>query len=216
MTRYVTYLRIADQDKGQPEATLAAQERSIRFFLEECADTDARVIGRFCDRHLLKDGPDGRFRQALTKCREHSAELLIARLDRLPLADAGHASLFADPAINLRVATLPTATKAELEIHARLLAQERAVRAWQALRNLDRRAELGLHRHRRAPGKATPEPADAEAKVPDQVAQIILPMRERGATLRDIAEVLNRTGLVTVSGTAWRPAQVSRILQLME
>ncbi|WP_187793961.1 recombinase family protein [Paracoccus amoyensis] len=40
-------------------------------------------------------------------------------------------------------------------------------------------------------------------------------MRQRGATLRDIASALNRAGLTTNSGTAWKPTQVSRLLQMM-
>lgn len=214
MTLYVAYIRLDDEDRGQPETTLAAQERSIRFFLEECAGPQAGVIGSFRDDHPEGDGTQ--WRQALALCRECSAELLVARLDRLPPAPATRAAILADPTIGLRVATLPDATRAELSIHARLLEQERAIHARQALRALDRRAERGLHRQCRAPGKAAAAPAEAATPVPDQVARIVLPMRQRGATLRDIAEVLNRTGLVTISGTAWRPAQVSRILQLMQ
>lgn len=40
-------------------------------------------------------------------------------------------------------------------------------------------------------------------------------MRRSGAALRDIAAALNRAGLTTSCGTAWRPTQVSRLLQAM-
>lgn len=204
MTRYVVYTRIGYDDRGQPHATLAAQERSIRFFLEEYAEPDARVIGTFCDRHVLK-GSDDQLQQALSMCRDQPAELLIARLDRLPFANTGYAAFFADPHLKLRVATLPGATRTELSIHARLLAQERSIHT--------RLAMLKPDRH--APSHAL-RPEAPEVRATDQVVQIALPMRQRGASLRDIANVLNRAGLVTTSGTAWRPAQVSRILQLVQ
>ncbi len=41
-------------------------------------------------------------------------------------------------------------------------------------------------------------------------------MRPIGAALRDIAKALNRAGLTTSCGTAWRATQVSRLLQAME
>lgn len=195
-TRYVSYMRIGDEDRGQPLLTLAAQERMIRAFMDEHAGTDARLIAEICDRHPWDGGTSARLQQAQSMCREHSARLLVARLDRLPVGVAGDADIFP----RLRVATLPDATQAELTLHARLLAQERAALARLPVERTD-------------PAKARPE---QEAKVPDQVARIVMPMRQRGASLRDIADVLNRTGLVTARGTAWRPVQVSRVLQQMQ
>ncbi|WP_193668218.1 recombinase family protein [Paracoccus kondratievae] len=42
---------------------------------------------------------------------------------------------------------------------------------------------------------------------------IVLPMRERGSTLREIASALNQRRWTTETGTAWRPTHVSRLLR---
>ncbi|MBK4218155.1 hypothetical protein JJJ17_19685 [Paracoccus caeni] len=207
MTHFVIYTRIGFEDQGQPDLSPAAQMRDIDFLLQNY-ETEPVVIARHADQFVPEGEALTGIQTALTICRKHFAKLLVARLDRLPVAQLGYAPFFADPSVDLRVAVLPHATKTELSIHARLQAQERAFHARQAAINVETRAAKG-----RCRAFAT-ETEDAQTA--DQVTQIVLPMRQRGATLRDIASALNRAGLMTSSGTAWRPAQVSRLLQLMK
>ncbi|WP_199258661.1 serine integrase family protein [Paracoccus binzhouensis] len=188
MTRFVIYTRLSCQDRDCPDGGLAAQRRAIAAFLRTCPGGPHRIQARF--RDLPEDRAFPGLQAALAECRASAAELLVARLDRLPFARLGYAPFLADPGVTLRVAALPHAGKAELSIHARRQAPEQKPRPpWHAAGAAD------------------------GAAFPDQAARIVLPMRRRGATLRDIASALNRAGLTTASGTAWRPGQVSRLLQ---
>lgn len=192
MTAFVTYTRVDPEERGLAGRSFSAQRRDLAAFLRLHAP--AAVTGRFCDRPPRAAAGFPGLRAALNACRGTGAVLVVARLDRLPFADMGFAPFFADPAISLRVAALPEASAAELAIHARLLEQERAFDA--------RRQD--------------PEPAPDAGAGPvagDPVLRIVLPMRQRGSTLRDIASALNRAGLSSASGTAWRPTQVSRLLR---
>ncbi|RJL20599.1 DNA invertase [Paracoccus siganidrum] len=204
MTRYVIYMRVGYEDQGRPEASLAAQRRDIDFFLDHYATAPPAVTARFRDQLVPEGQPLLGLQAALSDCRKQSAVLLVARLDRLPFAQFGYAPFFADPVVGLRVAALPHATKTELSIHARMLAQEQSFHARQALARLENR---GAERNRK--------PLAPCGTASDQVARIVLPMRQGGATLRDIASALNRAGLTTASGTAWRPTQVSRLLHML-
>ena len=44
------------------------------------------------------------------------------------------------------------------------------------------------------------------------VASLVVPLRERGATLQEVADALNGGGVLTPRGREWRPVQVSRVL----
>ena len=46
-----------------------------------------------------------------------------------------------------------------------------------------------------------------------KVSGIVLPLRKQGATLRDIADTLNASGVPTARGGQWQASQVQRIIQ---
>ncbi|MDK8874610.1 recombinase family protein [Paracoccus sp. SSJ] len=205
MTRYVIYTRIGPDDLGRADASLAAQERDIRFFLFE-RDAEGNVVARRCDQAAGAGKVGGELIEALALCRDMGATLLVARIDRLPFDEAGFAAFLAESELDLKVAALPDAQKPDLLAHARLLREERRFDA--------RRAARYLSRSQVKSWQCTV--AHAEAESVEQIARIALPLRDGGATLRDIASALNRVGLTTARGTAWRANHVSRILHYMD
>jgi hypothetical protein len=48
------------------------------------------------------------------------------------------------------------------------------------------------------------------------VAPLVFGLRERGATLQEVADALNEAGLTTPRGTQWRPTQVVRVLKRLK
>lgn len=205
MTHYIIYTRISPGDQGRADASLVAQERDIGFFLfEQGAEDD--VLARRCDHATGPEKSCEKLREALALCRGMGATLLVARIDRLPFAEMGWARFFADPRLNLKVAVLPDAQKPELFTYARLLEEERRFDARCAARGLSRSPAKGWHH-------AAPFWEDEKV---EQIARIALPLRDGGATFRDIASTLNRLGMTTARGTAWRANHVSRILQYMD
>jgi len=61
--------------------------------------------------------------------------------------------------------------------------------------------------------KAKKEKALKDAQ---KVADVILPLRKQGATLRNICEVLNASGMKTCRGGSFHPSLVSRMLTTLE
>ena len=49
-----------------------------------------------------------------------------------------------------------------------------------------------------------------------KVAGVILPLRKQGATLRNICEVLNASGMKTSRGGSFHPSLVSRMITILE
>lgn len=45
------------------------------------------------------------------------------------------------------------------------------------------------------------------------VAFLVVPLREKGATLQEVADALNGGGVLTPRGGEWRPTQVKRVLE---
>lgn len=131
MTRYVIYTRAeTEAETSDPQTGLLAQERIIAGFLETHPG-QAAILGRFCDAGgktggEVGDGPAPQMRRALALCQSAAAMLLVARVDRLPLAELGLAPFFANPGLVLRVAALPDVAQDVLCLYARLQQQERA------------------------------------------------------------------------------------------
>lgn len=205
MTRFVIYTRLGPEDRSHSGRSLSAQRRDIAFFLGSFAGAAAQVAKRFCDRNATAAQNFPALAAALELCRLNGAELLVARLDRIPFDRVGHAAVFADPGIRLRVAGLPYARKSELQIYARMIAQERAF-------DLEKQQTDQPHDlPRAAAGKANGERRPSD--IADHALPIVLPMRESGSTLSEIASALNQRGWTTENGTAWRPTHVSRLLR---
>lgn len=201
MSEYVVYT--CDHSGGftRPQLSLAAQECDIAFFLDR-AGTDDSVLEYFTDHGNDPLTSGERLDAALDLCRQTGAMLLVARADVLPFDEDGFIESIRD--LDLRVAVTPDAGTDELLIHLRLVRDERRFDLRKIPSSADvERARQAVTRSRRQDDLAS-------------VAEIIVPMRQSGATLDDIASTLNRTGLTTVRGTAWRASHISNVLQQME
>jgi DNA invertase Pin-like site-specific DNA recombinase len=101
-----------------------------------------------------------------------------------------------------------------LHIYAALAEQERefiSLRTKQALAPLKGTGKLGGNRGNidRANAAARKVADDHAAKVIDTIA----PLKEAGLTLQQIADTLNKSGVLTSRGGQWHPTTVSNILK---
>lgn len=215
MKRYVTYKRVSTEDQGRSGLGLAAQERDIALFLEGFSEEPWEVIADFTEVETGKHNARPKLAEALELARRSGAELLVAKLDRLSRRVSFIATLMDDPKVKLRVASMPYADKFQLHIYAALAEQERefiSKRTKAALAEAKARGtKLGGLRD--ATGRRN-EAVKANAKDrAEQVAGIVRPLRAQGATLREIAEALNRSGVQTARGGSWQASQVMRVLE---
>ncbi|AGT07252.1 recombinase family protein [Paracoccus aminophilus] len=204
MARFVIYTRSGPEDLGRADVSLAAQNRDIELYLADYVSAPD-ILGHYCDRLTSIEERARNLDTALSLCQETGATLLVARTDRLPFDDMGFAPFFANAGLALRVASLPDAPKSELLVFARLQAQERRFDHRQARQAL--------------PDEITTRQTYQRPRGHDQIeqiARIALPLRHRGATMGDIASELNRAGITTARGAAWRATNVSRILSYLE
>lgn len=215
MKQYVIYKRVSTEDQGKSGLGLAAQERDIQLFLTGFTEVPYEVLADFTEVETGKADDRPRLAEALSLVRKTGADLLVAKLDRLSRKVSFIATVMDDPKVRLRVASMPYADKFQLHIYAALAEQERefiSARTKAALAEAKARGtQLGGLRDKTMKRNAVMQ-ANAEARA-ERLAGIIMPLREAGKPLREIAEHLNRAGVPTARGGQWQASQVMRTLE---
>ena len=220
MKNYVLYLRVSSKEQGKSGLGLEAQKRDINLFLENYADDDSEVIGEFIEVQSGKDDERPELHKAIHLAKRTKSILLVAKLDRLSRKVSFTASLMEDKSLSFKVAQMPFADNFQLHIYAALASQEAdfissrtkaSLKSWKE-RNPNKKLGAPVH-HIKTLAKARTEKALQEAQ---KVSGVILPLRQQGASLRGICEVLNSTGITTIRGTSFHPSLVSRMLSSLE
>ena len=218
MRRFVIYRRVSTAEQGRSGLGLEAQQRDIRLFLESYAEVPYEVLGEFVD-HLSgasEDRPE--LAKALDLCRKTGAELLVSKLDRLSRRVAFIAALMEDPKVKLRVASMPYADKFQLHVYAALAEQERefiSQRTKAALASAKARGKVlgGIRPGTEQRNEVRRQIAETQAQ---RLSAVVVPLRDQGASLREIAAALNGAGVQTARGGQWSAVQVQRVLARLE
>ena len=218
MQRYVIYRRVSTSEQGRSGLGLDAQDRDVALFLDGFSEVPYEVSGTFTD--VLSGASDDRpeLVKALELVRSERATLLVSKLDRLSRKVSFIATLMEDKAVQLRVASMPSADKFQLHIYAALAEQERefiSARTKAALAEAKARGTKlgGLRDATGARNAAIQSHAKGRA---EKVAGIVVPLHQQGQSLRQIADVLNGSGVKTARGGSWHPSQVKRTLERLE
>lgn len=218
MKQYVTYKRVSTAEQGRSGLGLEPQDRDMQLYLETFSEVPFEIVAEFVD--VESGGNDDRpeLTKAIALAKRTGAELLVAKLDRLSRDVAFIATLLKDKRLSLRVASMPHADKFQLHIYAALAEQERDF--------ISRRTKAALAAAK-AKGKVLGGLRDTTMKRNEVVKQdaqrratelqgVLLPMRQAGKSLREIAAELSRLGVKTARGGEWTAAQVSRHLSRLE
>lgn len=217
--KYVIYYRVSTKRQGESGLGLEAQERDISLFLDNYSDVPFEVVGTFTDVESGKHATRPELEKALNMARAQSAELLVAKLDRLSRRVSQIAALMDDKKLSIRVAAMPNADKFQLHIYAALAEQERdfiSLRTKQALASAkERGTKLGGLRD------ATMKRNAAARRVADiaahRIADIALPLRESGKSYQAIANALNAAKVQTPrGGLGWYASSVRNALKRLE
>jgi DNA invertase Pin-like site-specific DNA recombinase len=218
MQQYVIYKRVSTKEQGKSGLGLAAQERDISIFLETYSQTPYTVLAVFTDVLSGTDDDRPKLALALSLVRREGATLIVSKLDRLSRKVSTLATLMDDKKVALRVASMPNADKFQLHIYAALAEQERefiSIRTKAALAEAKAKGVKlgGLRDKTMKRNEAVKANAHARAL---KVSGIVLPMREAGTPLREIAAHLNTAGVQTARGGEWQASQVKRILDRLQ
>lgn len=214
MQRYVTYRRVSTEDQGKSGLGLEAQDRDIRIYLDTYSPEPWEIVGEFTDIQSGKDDDRPELEKAIALAKKHKATLLVSKLDRLSRKVAFIAALMEDKRLSFRVASMPYADKFQLHIYAALAEQERefiSIRTKAALQEAKARGKTlgGLRDATMKRNVVWKAQADARAK---KLEGIVKPLREKGATLREIADALNAASIPTARGGTWYAASVKSVL----
>lgn len=219
MTAYVAYLRVSTTRQGRSGLGLEAQQAAVRAFIgpaDRLLEPPYVEVesGRVVDRPKLNE--------ALQRCRQTGATLLIAKLDRLA-RDVHFIAGLMKQDVPFVACDMPTATPFMLHIHAAVAEEERraiSARTKAALAAAKARGvKLGGDRGYRPP--APPDArmgAEARRKEALRGAYVALgdieAIREGGTiTLGGIARELNSRGRQAPGGGAWTATAVRRVFQ---
>lgn len=220
-TLAVSYLRVSTQQQGRSGLGLEAQREAVASFLRTGS---WRLTSEYVEVESGRRSDRPRLAEALATCRLTGAVLVVAKLDRLArdarfllsvLEGAGAGGVtFCD------LSTVPpgpvgrflvTQMAAVAELEAGLISQrtKAALAAAKA-----RGAQLGGWRG----GPKVDTEAGREAQqlraqdFASTLAPIVGPLRDSGASLRQIAAELTGRGIRTPRGGAWTAAAVRTVL----
>ncbi|WP_137885364.1 recombinase family protein [Pseudomonas sp. 2FE] len=226
----VSYYRVSTAKQDKSGLGLEAQ----RSYIEAAARQNGwHVIAEFTDTESGAVAPTERQEciKALNACKEFSAVLVVAKLDRLS-RDVEHiAGLMKRAAF--KVATMPHADAFQLHLFAALAEQERqfiSQRTKDALAALKDRADGGCVESvakiaRRATALAKgrnsvsrtlgTEATAAKAKAFAYAVEphIIHAISKGAASLRAVATFLNTRAVTTPTGSEWHAVQVARVMK---
>ena len=218
MRRYITYRRVSGGENQKSGLGLDAQKRDIELFLENYSETPYEVLGDFVEVQTGTDNDRPQLRAAIALAKKHQAVLVVAKLDRLSRKVSFIASLMEEKGLTFKVAQMPYADAFQLHIYAALAEQERHFISQRTKAALQQAKERGVRlgapiHHIQDLAEARKEKALKDAQ---KFAGVILPLRESGATLKTICEVLNASGARTARGAAFNQPLVSRMLKRLE
>jgi DNA invertase Pin-like site-specific DNA recombinase len=211
--QFVVYTRVSTRRQGDSGLGLDAQRRDIDLYLSTYADVPFEVLGEFQDVESGANSDRPELWKAIDLAEKTGATLLVAKLDRLSRKVSFISNLMDRKKLNLTVATMPHADKFQLHIYAALAEQERefiSLRTKAALAPMKGTGKLGGNRGNiDKANKAARQVADAHAA---KVLDTVLPLRDAGRTLQQIADTLSRSGVQTSRGGKWYPSTVKNIL----
>lgn len=216
MKQFVIYTRVSTRRQGDSGLGLDAQHRDIQLYLSTYAEVPFEVLGEFQDIESGANSDRPELAKAVELAEKTSAMLLVAKLDRLSRKVSFISTLMDRKKLNLTVASMPHADKFQLHIYAALAEQERefiSLRTKAALAPLKGTGKLGGNRGNiDKANEAARAMADTHAQ---KVIDTVLPLKEAGRTLQQIADTLNKTGVTTARGGKWHPTTVKNVLSRM-
>lgn len=228
MTNFVAYVRVSTDRQGKSGLGLEAQEALIDSFI--AATPGAQLLCPvFTEIETGKNDNRPVMAQAIARCHQTGATLLIAKLDRLARSVSFVANLM--KAVDFRVAEMPHATPFELHIRASVAEEEGrmiSARTKAALAIAKAKGtKLGGDRGYRLPRDAAREDRTAQAagaahtrdanRFASELRNVIANLQNDGVTSnKGLAAALNNLGVSTPRQGVWTATAVRRVLARLE
>jgi len=211
--KYIAYYRVSTQRQGVSGLGLEAQQAAVMAFIGK-----GDLIAEYTDVESGKNNTRPEVLKALQHCKNTNATLVIAKLDRLS-RNMTFISTLMDSKARFVCADMPDATELTIHIFAAIAQHERkaiSTRTKVALQALkDRGVKLGKPENMtdegRKKGVETLKRKSQEKKDSSTASALARMLRENGATLKEIADRLNKTEATAPKGGKFTPTQVARM-----
>jgi DNA invertase Pin-like site-specific DNA recombinase len=208
--KFITYYRVSTDKQGRSGLGLDAQIAAAQQYKQR---SGGEIIETFKEVETGKRNHRPELLKALALCRQKKAILIIAKLDRLSRNLAFIANLI-ESNVEFVACDMPEADKTMLQIMAVFAEHESdaiSKRTKEALAAAKARGQkLGSPRH--GSRQATAARKVQAAQFREGVYPIARQLKDRGLTLRQIAQELNERHIRTCNNRAWYPMTVSRLL----
>jgi DNA invertase Pin-like site-specific DNA recombinase len=212
--RFVAYYRVSTAQQGRSGLGLEAQREAVLRYLN---GGDWALSAEFTEVESGKrDTNRPQLAQALEACHLTGATLVIAKIDRLS-RDAHFLLGLQKAGVEFIAVDMPNANRLTVGIMALVAQEEReaiSARTRAALAAAKARG-VTLGGWKGGPKVDTEAGREAQRRQADAFAQglaaIVVPMRQQGASLRDIAKAMSDRGIRTARGGAWNAALVRSV-----
>ena len=214
-TKYIIYRRISTLKQEASGLGLDAQMNEINVFLS--AQNDYEIIDDLVETASGKDHLSRpKIIQAMELASKTGATILVNRLDRISRDLEFIASLMKNPKVKFKIATQPNADNFTIAIYAAIGMKEREMisirtrNALQALKASGKQLGQEGRNNIKNVNKARKERANNYA---NKVIPLIKPLLNEGNSYREIASILNGSGVKSPTGKPIRHDLVYRMVQ---
>ena len=209
--KFVAYYRVSTDKQGRSGLGLEAQIATIENHGQR---SGGEIIATFQEVESGKRNDRPKLLKALALCRQKKAILIIAKLDRLSRNVAFIANLM-ESNVEFIACDMPEANKLTLHIMAAMAQHEREAtskRTIEALAAVKARGQkLG------SPNPGSRQATAARVVQAEQFRQGVYPiarqLRDRGLTLRQVADEMNERHIKTCNNRVWYAQTVNLLLK---
>lgn len=212
MKSYVAYYRVSTTRQGQSGLGIEAQKNAVRTFLRQ----GDRIIAEYTEVESGKHNSRSALFSAIAQAKEQSAILIIAKLDRLS-RNAAFIFTLRDSGVNFVCCDMPNANTLTIGIFAVIAQHERECISERTKAALAAKKAQGFRLGTNNLTKAGIAKSIATRKIQaqkrnKQAKEVVWLLREKGLSLRKIAERLDEYGFKTSRGKRFQATSVRRLL----
>lgn len=204
-------LRVSTKKQGADGNGIAAQRRDINLFLQQ--QDNAQVVAEFIEVESGAKSARPVLDAAVAVAKKNKCPLVVSKVDRLTRDVEMLGKLTKMNGVQIKIASLPNADNFQIHLFGILGAQEREFISQRTRAAMSAAKEKGAKfgNPRLAEINRTRK-YEAKLFAYDH-AGLVNTLRAQGKTLREIAEILNASGIKTRTGSRFHPVQVHRILK---
>ena len=206
---FVAYYRVSTDRQGRSGLGLEAQQKAVADYLN---GGDWSLIAQLTEVETGRRNRRPELEKALALCRKHKAKLVIAKLDRLSRNLSFIAALM-DSGVEFVAVDNPHANKLTLHILAAVAEHEREMISERTKGALQAAKARGVKLGRNGSERLAPLHRSTAIQYARTIAPILVELKGKGLSARQIAVELRARSVPTANGGEWHAQTVLRAIR---